>query len=70
VEAVHVHHGELRAEEGGDPVKKPRVEDAMRMMSWTYIKRKVVPSVHCRTNNDVSEHEHVKPIEVMKVMKR
>jgi hypothetical protein len=49
---------------------RSRVEDAVRMMSLTYSKRKVVPSMHRRTNKDVSEREHMKPIEVMKVAKR
>jgi hypothetical protein len=46
---------------------RSRVEDAVRTMSPMYNKRKAVPSVHRRTNSDVSEHDHVKPIEVMKV---
>jgi predicted fused transcriptional regulator/phosphomethylpyrimidine kinase len=47
---------------------KSQVEEAVRTMSSTYNNRKAIPSVHM--NYDVSEHEHVKPVKVMKVTKQ
>ena len=45
------------------------VEEAVRTILYTYRRRKAVPSAHQSTNSEVSEHEHTKPVEVMKVVK-
>jgi hypothetical protein len=37
---------------------RSRVEEAVRTMSLAYSYRKAIPSMHWRTNKDVSEREH------------